>query len=63
MGLGGHHVGNVCAVECKGCEIDVGSIHLAALGIKGLVVKFEDGVLTVAKKSWLKRHAVKTARK
>lgn len=63
VGFGNNYTGDVCAVECKDCEIDAGSIHLAALGIKGLVVKFEDGVLTVAKKSWLKRHAVKTARK
>lgn len=58
-----HHVGDVCAVECEDCEIDAGSIHLAALGIRGLVVKFENGVLTVAKKSWLKRYIAKTARK
>ena len=63
MGHGSHHVGNVRAVECEDCEIDAGSIYLAALGINGLVVKFEDGVLTVAKKSWLKRHAKKTAQK
>lgn len=58
-----HHVGDVCAVECEDCEIDAGAVHFAAVGIKGLVVKFEDGVLTVAKKSWLKRHTAKTARK
>ena len=48
--------GDVRAVECEDCRIDAGSIHLSALGIKGLVVKVENNVVTVAKKSWLKRH-------
>ena len=47
--------GEVRAVECEDCQIDAGSIHVSVLGLKGLVVKVEKGVVTVAKKSWLKR--------
>lgn len=54
--------GDVRAVECEGCEIDAGSIQLSALGVKDLVVKVRGGVVTVAKKSWLKRHGKKCFR-
>ena len=47
--------GDVRAVECEDCQIDAGSIHVSALGLKGLVVQVEKGVVTVATKSWKKR--------
>ena len=49
-------IGDVRAVECEDCQIEAGAIHLSALGLRGLVVKIEKDVVTIAKKSWLKRH-------
>ena len=45
--------GDVRAVECEDCQIDAGSIHVSAFGVKGLVVKVEKDVVMVAKKTRL----------
>lgn len=49
-------VGDVCAVECEDCRLEAGTVKLAVLGIRGIVVKVENGVVTIAKKAWLKKN-------
>ena len=49
-------VGDVTAVECEGCIVETHTIPVGVLGLKNLKIKVEDGVVTVANKSWIRKH-------
>lgn len=49
-------VGNVNAVECEGCFVETHTIPVGVLGLKDSQIKVEDGVVTVASKSWIRKH-------
>ena len=49
-------VGDVNAVECEGCFVEAHSVPVGVLGVKNLKITVEDGVVTVANKSWVRKH-------